>query len=1833
MPRATIARSAAIFVAISLAVMGTFTLRPQPVYANHFTDISDSPFVNDILWLEDQDITAGCSPTEFCPDGHVTRGQMAAFLSRALGLTVRADDPFTDDDTSIFEGDIERIYAAGITAGCGDHVYCPTRDITRAEMAAYLDRAFDLPAGSGNHFTDDNTSPFEGNIEALYASGITAGCSPTQFCPTRPITRAEMAAFLHRAAPYFTGEPTNHAPVLDNIPDQTSEEGESVSLAVSASDADADSLSYSASGLPAGLSIDAGTGLISGTVDTGASSGSPYSVEVTVSDGDLSDSTTFSWTVTSPPSSNASAHVEITPTGGIDASTYSADGFQITNTSDAGVMIESISFDLSTAMLPDIVFDPNGTAGDATGKCLTPDSGSAETGFQTPTDPCTDPYSSPHDGDSADGYDVITLTFTDFAPGETFTFSTDVDPTSIKGASTTGGSGSVGGVELTGSNVSTTFSDGTIATDVWHIPSSDSGSQATLVAGLPAAPQLDVSGVTLESTTLSDAHTAATVEAGTQTVLVTGTPNADVSVLVLDVVLSATPGYDLETYEANNVEAIDSYEVALDGSGSGSVAVTLAEGLNYIAAAELSSAGDAGDMSNVVVLDYQPGGGTSGVIYRINAGGPLLSDTAGDWLEDQAAASADAGGTAVAGTPSQYVNDGTAGDKTYGQDVAISMDASVPAGTPEALFQRERYDPPAGDEMQWSFPVDPGSYEVRLYFAELYSGAMSEGARVFDVSIEGNLVLDNYDIYAAVGGETGVMKSFIVTSDDTLTITFGHDTENPAIKGIEILATDVAGILSASPSSVDFGNVEVGTTAGQTVTLTNLGTTGDPTITISDVSAGGDFSASLAGSDTLAPGGTTTVDVSFTPGSSGSHADQLTVTHSGSNSPLSVALSGDAYEPGSAPVSFNPQELSGTDLGNPTSLQFGPDDRLYVSQQNGLIKAYTIIRNGTADYSITDTETIDLINNITNHNDDGTVATGVNGRQVTGLLVAGTAANPVLYVTSSDPRIGAGGSGTDTGLDTNSGTISRLTWNGTSWDKVDLVHGLPRSEENHSTNGMALDTSTNTLYVAQGGNTNAGAPANNFALLPEYALSAAILSVDLDAIGDTTYNLPTLDATSPNEPFGGMDGANQALLVSGGPVQVYSPGFRNPYDLVLTADGQLYTIDNGSNAGWGDVPVNEGAAGNCTNGVNEGGPTDSDNLHYISGAGYYGGHPNPTRGNTANTFGGQSPVQTGANPIECDYQMPGSGDGALTLFNSSTNGLTEYTASNFGGAMAGDLLAASFSGNVWRIQLNGAGDAVTDKTSLFSGFASSPLDVTAQGDDDIFPGTVWVAAHGSNDITVFEPGDYDGGGGTTCTGADDPSLDEDSDGYTNADEIDNGTDPCSAASTPPDYDSDGVSNLNDPDDDNDGINDTTDPFAVDPDNGMTTSIPVTYDFSPNSAPDSLLGLGFTGLMTNGTDYLDLFDPDSMTAGGAAGVLTVDAVPAGDAHAATNTQQYGFQFGIDAASATEPFTVHTQVLSPFGGSTPSNYQSVGLFIGNGDQDNYLKLVVAANGGTGGIQFAKEVAGSFTSIANPDVASVVGSSSVDLYLVVDPTVTDPTVEAYYSIDGGALQSVGSTTIPAEWVTASDGTALAVGVIATSNGADPFTASWNLIEVTSGTVGGGGGTAAHYRVNAGGPAISSSDGPDWTADTSGAPSEYVNAVAADTQTYSTGDTITLDSSVPAGTPMELFQTERYDQATGEEMTWSFPVTAGTTYEVRLYLAEIFLDSSNNDTQGPRIFDVTIEGSTVISGLDMYDQYGSDVGVMQSFSVTPTDDTLTITFVHDQENPNVKAIEVIEQ
>jgi len=166
-----------------------------------FLDTSDSIFAADIGWLATNGITKGCSVNLFCPNAPVTRGQMAAFLVRALGLPASSLDWFADDDDSIFEPDIQALAAAGLTVGCRSSEFCPIQIVARGQMAAFQRRAFkdSIVVGVPTEFSDGDGTTFEADIGWLSGSGITRGCSAGLYCPEAPVTRGQMAAFVHRA--------------------------------------------------------------------------------------------------------------------------------------------------------------------------------------------------------------------------------------------------------------------------------------------------------------------------------------------------------------------------------------------------------------------------------------------------------------------------------------------------------------------------------------------------------------------------------------------------------------------------------------------------------------------------------------------------------------------------------------------------------------------------------------------------------------------------------------------------------------------------------------------------------------------------------------------------------------------------------------------------------------------------------------------------------------------------------------------------------------------------------------------------------------------------------------------------------------------------------------------------------------------------------------------------------------------------------------------------------------------------------------------------------------------------------------------------------------------------------------------------------------------------------------------------------------------------------------------------------------------------------------------------------------------------------------------------
>jgi hypothetical protein len=206
-------RLLAAVCALLLTASGIGYSTPPPAAAlTPFSDVSSSPFNGDIDWAFNTGITTGCTPTAYCPEGLVTREQMASFLVRMFGLPVTSSDFFADDEASMHEADINRLAASGITSGCSATRFCPGDAVTREQMASLLSRALGLTLGSGNnYFYDDNGRSHEADIDRIAAAGIGRGCAQWRFCPTGTVTRGQMAAFLHRViAP--VGAPLDPAP-------------------------------------------------------------------------------------------------------------------------------------------------------------------------------------------------------------------------------------------------------------------------------------------------------------------------------------------------------------------------------------------------------------------------------------------------------------------------------------------------------------------------------------------------------------------------------------------------------------------------------------------------------------------------------------------------------------------------------------------------------------------------------------------------------------------------------------------------------------------------------------------------------------------------------------------------------------------------------------------------------------------------------------------------------------------------------------------------------------------------------------------------------------------------------------------------------------------------------------------------------------------------------------------------------------------------------------------------------------------------------------------------------------------------------------------------------------------------------------------------------------------------------------------------------------------------------------------------------------------------------------------------------------------------------------
>lgn len=181
-------------------------------------------------------------------------------------------------------------------------------------------------------------------------------------------------------------------------------------------------------------------------------------------------------------------------------------------------------------------------------------------------------------------------------------------------------------------------------------------------------------------------------------------------------------------------------------------------------------------------------------VYRVNVGGQMIpANDSTDWAADHK------------DDPYPYLNHRESDTVTTQTPDNITVEDDVSNDTPNEIFQSYRWDRNGGDEqhedMTWEFPVDENrEYEVRLYFVEAFfvedeeDGRTPEiayedgGPRIFDVAVNDEIVLNQYEPFEEHGHDVGAVKTFEVTDHDgVITIQTLRGANSPVISGIEIV--------------------------------------------------------------------------------------------------------------------------------------------------------------------------------------------------------------------------------------------------------------------------------------------------------------------------------------------------------------------------------------------------------------------------------------------------------------------------------------------------------------------------------------------------------------------------------------------------------------------------------------------------------------------------------------------------------------------------------------------------------------------------------------------------------------------------------------------------------------------------------------------------------------------------------------------------------------------------------------------------------------------------------------------------------------------------------------
>ncbi|MDY6900629.1 MAG: malectin, partial [Cyanobacteriota bacterium] len=326
---------------------------------------------------------------------------------------------------------------------------------------------------------------------------------------------------------------------------------------------------------------------------------------------------------------------------------------------------------------------------------------------------------------------------------------------------------------------------------------------------------------------------------------------------------------------------------------------------------------------------------------RINAGGNDYTDTAGNvWIKDEYF---DGGGT-------------------------FSTNAEIFKTEEDKLYQTERF----AENLGYDIPISDGNYRVNLHFAENYFDDFNK--RIFDVSVEGEKVIDDLDIFAKSKNAffPGKDSAYIYTvdnvnvSDGVLNLDFDASVDNSKISAIEVVSLTGPQVIFKQTD----GNTSVveGEATGDSYSIVlNSQPTGDVTVHLnpdSKISTSKNSvtftpdnwnvaqSITVDAVDNNLADGNLTVDITHTISSSDSDYDSLSLPN------IAVFVA----DNDSVAIDFDKKTVASMFM--PTAAAWGPDHRLYVGSYTGEIKAYTFDDN----YNVIDTQTITTIEGESNPN-------------------------------------------------------------------------------------------------------------------------------------------------------------------------------------------------------------------------------------------------------------------------------------------------------------------------------------------------------------------------------------------------------------------------------------------------------------------------------------------------------------------------------------------------------------------------------------------------------------------------------------------------------------------------------------------------------------------------------------------------------------------------------------------------------------------------------------------------------------------------------------------------